>query len=80
MHHDCLFQLINVSQLSVVYQINFLGFDMFFVYIICVMFMLAASSVPSALMSIISGGGRRFEASPAGILSFITCQICFIQI
>ena len=52
---------------------------MFFVYIICVIFMLAASSVPSALMSIISGGGRRFEASPAGILSSLLVKFALFK-
>ncbi len=42
---------------------------MFFIVVILVIIILAASSVPSALMSIIPGGGRRFEAFPTGILS-----------
>ena len=53
---------------------------MFFIVVILVIIILAASSVPSALMSIIPGGGRRFEASPAGILSSLLVEFALFKL
>ena len=48
---------------------NLLAFGMLFIFIILVIIMLAAGSAPSALMSIIPGGGGRFGAFVAGMFS-----------
>jgi membrane protein len=47
---------------------NLLAFGMLFVFILIIPIMLAASSAPSFLISLISNGGGRFGAFIAGIL------------
>ena len=47
---------------------NILAFGMLFLCIIISPIMLAASSAPSALISIIPGGGGRFGAFIAGMI------------
>jgi uncharacterized BrkB/YihY/UPF0761 family membrane protein len=48
---------------------NLLAFGMLFVFIVLIIIMLAASSAPSALLSILPDGGGRFGAFIAGFLS-----------
>jgi uncharacterized BrkB/YihY/UPF0761 family membrane protein len=60
---------------------NILAFAMIFIFIIIVTIMLAASSAPSALLSIIPGGGGRFGTFLAGtVFSLGTGFILFESI
>ncbi len=54
---------------------NLMALGILFLFIIVITLMLAASSVPSALMNIIPGGGGRFGVFMAGIL--ISLSIAF---
>ena len=53
---------------------------MFFIFITLVIIMPGASSVPSALMNIIPGGGRRFEVFPTGILSSLIVEFALFKL
>jgi len=60
---------------------NILAFGMLFVFIIIIPIMLAASSAPSILLSIIPGGGGRFGTFVAGILfSLLVAFVLFLAI
>lgn len=59
---------------------NLLAFGMLFVFIILVIIMLVASSAPSALISVIPGGGGRFGAFVAGMLSSLLVAFILFEV
>jgi membrane protein len=58
---------------------NILAFGMLFIFIILVIITLAASSAPSALISVIPGGGGRFGTFIAGILSSLLASFALFE-
>lgn len=60
---------------------NLLAIGMIFLFIILIPLMIAASSAPSALLSIIPGGGGKFGTFLAGmIFSLLTAFVLFLTI
>jgi membrane protein len=59
---------------------NLLAFGMLFIFILLVIIMLSASSAPSVLISIIPGGGGRFGAFIAGILSSLLVSFVLFEV
>ncbi|CAF0933329.1 unnamed protein product [Rotaria sordida] len=58
---------------------NLLAFGMLFLFITIIPIMLAASSAPSALMSIIPGGGGRFGTFIAGMVFSLLAAFIFFE-
>jgi membrane protein len=59
---------------------NLLAFGMLFIFIILIIVMLVASSAPSALISIIPGGGSQFGVFIAGILSSLLVAFVLFEV
>lgn len=58
---------------------NLLAFEMLFLFITIIPIMLAASSAPSALLSIIPGGGGRFGTFIAGMIFSLIAAFIFFE-
>ncbi|CAF2868340.1 unnamed protein product [Rotaria sp. Silwood2] len=80
----CMTIIYRVPQRTFIHE-NVLAFGAVFVFIIIIPLMLAFSSAPSILMSIILGGGSRFGAFVAGIIfsllfAFILLELIYLYI